>query len=90
MKVLGILAAAVALTACTAPLRPEGVRHLGNQHVLKSNYEVGKPLTVNVGDPMVKVQDYLVVFPLNSHAPLYLIALPFKESKVYRAAGHRE
>lgn len=58
MKVLGILAATVALTACTAPLRPEGVRHLGNQHVLKSNYEVGKPLTVNVGDPMVKVQDY--------------------------------
>ena len=58
MKALVILAATVALTACTAPLRPEGVRHVGSQHVLKSNYKVGQPLTVNVGDAMVKVQDY--------------------------------
>lgn len=58
MKALVILAATVALTACAIPMRPEGERHVGNQHVLKKNYEVGKPLTVNVGDPMVKVQDY--------------------------------
>lgn len=58
MRRLLLLAGLVALVGCTAPLRPEGVRHVSNDHVLKSNYVIGQPLTVNVGDPMVKVQDY--------------------------------
>lgn len=54
-----VLSAAVTLLAgCTAPLRPEVARQTDRQHIVQSNYTIGAPLTVNVGEPLIKVQDY--------------------------------
>lgn len=46
------------LGACAIPLQPEVQRRLEDQHQLVKNYVIGQSMTVNVGDPMIKFQDF--------------------------------
>jgi hypothetical protein len=48
------------LGACTTPLQPEGPRRLEDQRRFVKNYIVGQSMTVSVGDPMIKFQDFWV------------------------------
>lgn len=47
------------LAACTTPLQPEVPRRL-EDHRFAKNYVIGQSITVNVGDPMIKFQDFWV------------------------------
>jgi hypothetical protein len=48
------------LAACTIPLQPEVQRRLEDQHRFAKNYVIGESMTVNVGDPIIKFQDFWV------------------------------
>ena len=50
----------VLLAACTIPLQPEVQRRLEDQHRFAKNYVIGESMTVNVGDPIIKFQDFWV------------------------------
>jgi hypothetical protein len=49
---------ALALGGCATPLTQETPQPLPDKHEFVRNYQVGNPITVNVGEPMVKVRDY--------------------------------
>lgn len=53
-----VLAVAALLAACGTPMQHEGTRSLGDEHVFNRSYQLNVPKTVNVGEPMVKVEDY--------------------------------
>lgn len=46
------------LSGCVTPLQREGPRLLEEQRRFVKNYVVGQSMTVNVGDPMIKFQDF--------------------------------
>lgn len=46
------------LAGCSTPMQYEGARNIEERHQFLKNYEIGQKLTVNVGDPVVKFQDY--------------------------------
>jgi hypothetical protein len=48
------------LGGCTTALQPESPRRLEDQRRFVKNYIVGQPMTVNVGDPMIKFQDFWI------------------------------
>ena len=49
---------AMALGGCATPLKYETPQSLPDKHEFVRNYRVGDPISVNVGEPMVKVRDY--------------------------------
>jgi hypothetical protein len=49
---------AMALGGCATPLKYETPQLLPDKHEFVRNYRIGDPMTVNVGEPMVKVRDY--------------------------------
>ena len=49
---------AMALGGCATPLKYETPQSLPDKHEFVRNYRVGDPMTVNVGEPLVKVRDY--------------------------------
>ena len=60
--VLGSLvcAAIISLDGCSMTMRPEGPRSAGAERQYTKNYTIGEKKTVNVGDAMIKFQDYWV------------------------------
>jgi hypothetical protein len=46
------------LGACVTTLRPEGPGRVDERRQFVKNYTIGQQITVNVGDPMIKFQDY--------------------------------
>lgn len=55
---IALLIGTLALGGCATPLSPVGSKKVEESHQLLKNYEIGKRLTVSVGDPVVKFQDY--------------------------------
>jgi len=53
-----IIIGALTLTGCAAPINRAGERFIGTENVKLKNYEIGRSKSVNVGDSMVKFQDY--------------------------------
>ena len=49
---------AMALGGCATPLKYDTPQFLSDKHEFVRNYQGGVPMTVNVGEPMVKVRDY--------------------------------
>ena len=69
MKISTILKATVAsfsavllslISGCATPIKPEESRSLGIKQIFEKNYIIGSKNIVNVGDPMVKLQDYWI------------------------------
>jgi hypothetical protein len=56
--VVFIFAPIFALVGCATPMMPEGPRSLGAKRQYVKNYVVGQKNTVNVGDAMIRFQDY--------------------------------
>lgn len=53
-----LLLAATTLGGCATQLQMEGPRQVDERHQSLKNYNVGQKITVNVGDPMIKFQDF--------------------------------
>lgn len=53
-----LLISTLGLLACTTALHQEGPRSAGEVRQLKRNYEIGVARTANVGEAMVKFQDF--------------------------------
>lgn len=54
------LALGILVSGCAVPLRIEELTPREKKHQFVKNYVIGKPVTVSVGEPMVKIQDYWV------------------------------
>jgi hypothetical protein len=48
------------ITGCAAPLVVDGPRNLGTEHKFSKNYQLGERKIVNVGDSIIRLQDYWV------------------------------
>lgn len=48
----------IALSGCAIPLKSEGPRQIDERRQFVKNYIVGQQMTVNVGDPIIKFQDF--------------------------------
>lgn len=57
-KVITLIIACLLLSGCTAYIvQPMDIK---SKHVVEKNYELGKELTVFVGDPIIKAKDYYI------------------------------
>ena len=57
---LVMLTAVLFCSGCTTPMRVEAPSTLSEQHKFVKSYSLGQQKTVNVGDSMVKVEDYWI------------------------------
>jgi hypothetical protein len=48
------------ITGCSQLVVVDGTRSLGNEHKFSKNYQIGERRIVNVGDSIIKLQDYWV------------------------------
>ena len=61
MKLLSSIAAitvGLGISGCGTPLKPERLAQQEDRHNLAKNYTIGQQITVNVGEPIIKLQDY--------------------------------
>ncbi|MBK8725241.1 MAG: hypothetical protein IPL96_04060 [Holophagaceae bacterium] len=49
------------LLGCAPPITLAAPPRVKNEHVVDKNYEVGKQISAFIGNPMVKVKDYVVI-----------------------------
>jgi hypothetical protein len=49
------------LVGCAPPITLAAPPRVKNEHVVDKNYEVGKQISAFIGNPMIKVKDYVVI-----------------------------
>jgi hypothetical protein len=53
-----LLVSLISLSGCTTPLQVENLQPSKEHRQFVKNYTIGQPMTVNVGEPLIKFQDY--------------------------------
>lgn len=94
-KIYFILISLIALYSCATPINPYAQKYLGSERIFEKNYTVGVKKHSYVGEPMVRVRDYLiskststeVIASSNSNITMGGNTWPIEKDKIYKVVG---